>query len=54
MLKIAPELANTEITNYLLELGKDYDSADKSERNAAKSERNAAKSERNAEARKKI
>lgn len=45
--KIAPELANTEIMNYLLELGKKYD-------NAAKSERNAAKSERNAEARKKI
>ncbi len=52
--KMAPELGNTEIINYLLELGKKYDNAAKSEQNAAKSEQNAAKSEQNTEARKKI
>ena len=41
--KIAPELANSKSISYLIELGKNYDDAAKSERNAAKSERNAAK-----------
>jgi uncharacterized protein (DUF3084 family) len=50
----APELKNTEIIKYLLELGKKYDNAAKSERNAAKSERNAAKSERNAAKRQEV
>jgi hypothetical protein len=39
LVQIAPELANTEIINYLLELGKKYDDAAKANRNAAKLEK---------------